>query len=106
MFWKFPRDQTDVVGFVGYLPETLLKNTMLIVAVEWLFCPVKHPQVIRLVSLQRGVLKVEQKMMGIQCSTYSEPWILSLKWLIGNMTQKVSFLFGFFCHKVPDFGGG
>ena len=34
-------------------------------------------QVIRLVSLQRGVLKVEQKMMGIQCSTYSEPWIFS-----------------------------
>ena len=27
-------------------------------------------------------------------------------WLIGNMTQKVSFLFVFFCHKVPDFGGG
>lgn len=28
-------------------------------------------EVIRLVSLQRGVLKVEQKMLGIQCSSYS-----------------------------------
>lgn len=27
-------------------------------------------------------------------------------WLIGNMTQKVSFLCVFFCRKVPDFGGG
>ena len=28
-------------------------------------------KVIRLVSLQRGVLKVEQKMLGIQCGNYS-----------------------------------
>lgn len=68
---------------LNFLPNTncsCFGNSPGSVAVESFFvCPVKHPQVIRLVSLQRGVLKVEQKMMGIQCSTYSEPWILSLK---------------------------
>ena len=47
-----------------------ISSIQLSMADDWVLT-FSRDHVIRLVSLQRGVLKVEQKMMGIQCSTYS-----------------------------------
>eukprot|EP00435_Cladocopium_sp_Y103_P063258 s348_g24.t2 len=47
-----------------------ISSVQLSMADDWALV-FSRDHVIRLVSLQRGVLKVEQKMLGIQCSTYS-----------------------------------
>lgn len=47
-----------------------ISSVQLSMADDWALV-FSRDHVIRLVSLQRGVLKVEQKMLGIQCSSYS-----------------------------------